>query len=136
MFCWSGATALHHEIEAVERRPPAERRSRYGRRFQRFEWRGAHWNNGRHRRARFQVENGKPRKRAVFDVRLSGKTAQITDEEEKRKYIAQQWGTVEGLTTLRRTASVPYSVRSVEMRGPPWNRTGSRRARPAQRGRP
>ncbi len=42
------------------------------------------------------VEDGKPRKKTVFYVRLPNKTAQITDEDEKRKYIAQQWGTVEG----------------------------------------
>ena len=40
-------------------------------------------------------EREAPEERAVFDARLSGKTAQITDEDEKRKYITQQWGSVE-----------------------------------------
>jgi hypothetical protein len=42
------------------------------------------------------IEDGKPRKKTVFYVRLPNKTAPISNEEEKRKYIAQQWGTVEG----------------------------------------
>ncbi len=42
------------------------------------------------------IEDGKPRKMTVFYVRLPNKTAQITNEDEKRKYIAQQWGIVEG----------------------------------------
>jgi type I restriction enzyme R subunit len=38
-------------------------------------------------------KNGRNEKKTAFYVRLNNKTAEITDDTEKQKYIAQRWGT-------------------------------------------
>jgi predicted HTH transcriptional regulator len=38
------------------------------------------------------TKDGKTEKRSAFYVRLPNKTAEITDEDERQKYIAQRWG--------------------------------------------
>jgi type I restriction enzyme R subunit len=38
------------------------------------------------------TKDGKSEKRSAFFVRLPNKTAEITDEDERQRYIAQRWG--------------------------------------------
>lgn len=43
------------------------------------------------------LKDGQRWKKTASYVRLNNKTAEITDEAEKKKYIAQRWGVGEGL---------------------------------------